>query len=237
LAKPIMLKVIRPALQKVIEKQIKDQVHRLDTLAYQIKLEADRAQQDVKDNPEEAQNIYQRYVNAAQKQMLQGKQKAQDVAADKKVNVAMTKQDSIFPNIHLPGGISSKATEYKELALKGNGWESPIFKLGSAGRSENIKAAPTVTRKDHSVTEGGVRGPQNVGQTESMTNQLNNPAAQSKGTTSNGGNFSSQVDNAFSNEGTPVAAINGKTNGNGYTNGATTGTTFGENNPVMTGRL
>lgn len=239
LAKPIMLKVIRPALQKVLEKQIKDQFHQLDTLAYQVKVEADRAAQDVKDNPEEAQNIYQRYVNAAQKQLLQGKQKAQNAASDKKVNVAMTKQDSIFPNIHLPGGISSKATEYKELALKGNTWESPIFKLGSASTSSDIAAAPTVTRKDHSVTKGGVRGPQNIGNTDSATNQLNDPAAQSAGTNSNNvSGFTNQVDNAFSGEGTPVAALNGKTNGNGYTNGATNGkTTFGENNPVMTGRL
>ena len=47
LFKPIMLKVLRPALQKVLEKQIKDQIHELDSLAYQIKLEADRAQKEV----------------------------------------------------------------------------------------------------------------------------------------------------------------------------------------------
>jgi hypothetical protein len=257
LFKPFMLKVLRPALQKAIEKQIKDQVHQLDTFAWQIKQEADRAQKEVSKillsinlfdandlqalkNPDQAANIYQRYVTAAQKQFMQGKNQAQAMASDKKVNMAMTKHDSIFPNIHLPGGISSKATEYKNMAMEGSEWRSPIFKLGSASTSSNIPAATNITRKEHSVTKGGVRGPQSIGNTGSMTNQLNDPAAQSAGTTNgsavNGSaNFSNQVDNAFSPESTPVAALNGKT-----TNGSTTvtngNTTLGANNPVITGR-
>merc|ERR1711900_139017 len=119
------------------------------------KVEADRAIEEAKEDPENAPNIYQRYVNALQKQILQGKQKAEAVAADKKVNVAMTQHDSIFPNIKLPGGISSKATEYKELGQKGDTWHSPIFKLGSASASTDVPKAPNVTRKEHSVTSGG----------------------------------------------------------------------------------
>ena len=46
-AKPLMLKVIRPALQKALEKQIKDQVHELDSLLWKVKQEADRAQKEV----------------------------------------------------------------------------------------------------------------------------------------------------------------------------------------------
>ena len=48
--KPFMLRVLRPALQKALEKQIKDQVHQLDTLVWQIKQEADRAQREVSVN-------------------------------------------------------------------------------------------------------------------------------------------------------------------------------------------
>jgi hypothetical protein len=48
LFKPVMLKVIRPALQKALEKTIKEQVHQFDTFAYQIKQEADRAQKEVR---------------------------------------------------------------------------------------------------------------------------------------------------------------------------------------------
>ena len=90
LAKPIMLKVMRPALQKVLEKVIKDKVHELDSLLYQVKQEADRAAQEVRDNPENAPNVYNRYATAAQKRFMQGKQKAQGAAADKKVNMAVS---------------------------------------------------------------------------------------------------------------------------------------------------
>jgi hypothetical protein len=88
---------------------------------------------------------------------MQGKKKAEKVVGDKKVNVAMTQHDSIFPNIKLPGGISTKATEYKELAKRGEKWESPVFALGSAAKSTNIAGAPQVTQKSHHVTQGGVR--------------------------------------------------------------------------------
>ena len=54
----------------------------------------------------------------------------------------------------VPGGISSKASEYKELGRKGERWESPVFSIGTAARSRDLPAAPRVTRKvaPHSVT-------------------------------------------------------------------------------------
>jgi hypothetical protein len=158
LFKPIMLKVLRPAVQKTFEKQIKDQFNQLDQYLYLIKREADRALEDARNDPENVPNIYRRYISAAQKQVLQGKQKAEELAAktaDKKVNVAITKEESMFQNIHLPGGISSKATEFRDLARKGEKWESPVFSIGSSGKSSDVPAAPQVTRKPHdSVTSG-----------------------------------------------------------------------------------
>ncbi len=253
LGKSLMLKTMRPGLQKVLEKAIKDKFNEFDQLAYQIKLEADRAQEQIKNDPENAPNVYQRYVSAAQKQLMQGKKKADQTASKTSVNVAVTKQDSMFKDIHLPGGISSKATEYKELAQKGNSWESPIFTLGSAGKSTNIPHAPEVVRKPHEVTQGGVRGPQNIGNMGSMTSQLRDDSARANGTTTTNGsaitggrgggtgttsNFSNQVDQAFSKEGTPIL-------GNGYTNGGVTTTngasklnghtTLGASNPVFSG--
>ncbi|KAI1419167.1 hypothetical protein F5Y12DRAFT_794485 [Xylaria sp. FL1777] len=154
LFKPIMLKVMRPVVQKVSEKQIKDRFNQMDQTLYLIKQEADRAIEEARADPKNAPNIYRRYINAAQKQMLQNKQKAQQAAAkiaDKKVNVAVTKEDSIFQNVHLPGGIGSKATEYKELARKGEKWESPVFSIGSSGKSTDIPIAPKVTRKVHAT--------------------------------------------------------------------------------------
>ena len=63
------------------------------------------------------------------------------------MNVATSKETSLFPNVHLPGGISSKATKYKELAREGDEWRSPIFDLGSAKATSNIPAPKEITRK------------------------------------------------------------------------------------------
>ncbi|KAK6086403.1 hypothetical protein SCUP234_02616 [Seiridium cupressi] len=158
LVKPLLLKVLRPVVQKVAEKQLKEQFNQFDQLMYQVRQEADKALDEAKEDPSQAPNIYQRYVSALQKQVLHGKKKAEDVAADKKVNMAVTKEDSIFPNIKLPGGISSKATEYKELARKGEKWESPVFSIGTASKSSDLPKAPVVTRKPHSTASPNTTG-------------------------------------------------------------------------------
>jgi hypothetical protein len=180
--KPVMLKVLRPPLQKAVEKAIRDQCHQLDSLLYQVKQEADRAADEAKANPEQAANIYERYYKAFQRRALATKEKAQAIAADKKVNVAMTKEDSIFPNIHLPGGISSKATEYRDLARKGEKWESPVFSIGHASKSNDIPHAPKIEKKPHPVKEhtngastGAIGGATN-GATNGHTNGATNGA-------------------------------------------------------------
>lgn len=135
LAKPIALRAMRPAIQKAAEKAIKDNFNKADAFLRQVQIEANRALEEARNDPGNAPNIYKRYTEALQKQILLGKEKAEEVKKavdDKKVNVAITKEDSIFPNVHLPGGISSKATEYKELAKKGEKWESPVFSIGAA---------------------------------------------------------------------------------------------------------
>lgn len=205
LFKPLLLKVLRPVIQKVLEKQIKNNIHQLDAILYDVYKEAKRAEEEAKKNPdpENVQNIYQRYASAAQKKFTQGKQKKDEVAADKKVNMAMTQHDSIFPNIKLPGGISTKATEYKDLARKGDKWESPIFTIGSAKETTNLPKIPAVSRKPHRVTEGGIRGGRGdlkqasgAGAGYDQTNGTNN--------------FSSQVNQAF--DGTSDYSL-GKTGG------------------------
>ncbi|KAI5860480.1 hypothetical protein GGS23DRAFT_599297 [Durotheca rogersii] len=152
LFKPIMLRVLRPVIQKTAEKQLKEHFSQFDQLLYQIKKEADRSLEGARHNPENAPNIFNRYVKAAQKQLLRGKKKAEDKVADKVVNLTVTKEDSIFPNIRLPGGISSKATEYKELARKGDRWESPVFSIGAASKSTDTPSAPEVVHKPHAAS-------------------------------------------------------------------------------------
>ncbi|KAF4506321.1 hypothetical protein G6O67_006418 [Ophiocordyceps sinensis] len=151
IVKPLMLKVLRPPIQKAVEKAIKDQCNQLDTLLYQIKQDADRAAKEGQTDVEKKANFYQRYYQAAQKRFLDGKEKTKSATDDKKVNVAMTTEDSIFPNVKLPGGVSSKASEYKELARKGEKWESPVFSIGSAKKSTDVPGPPRIEKKTRPV--------------------------------------------------------------------------------------
>lgn len=156
--KPLLLRVLRPALQKVLEKQIKDTFHELDSKLYAIQKEVEKAEADFKRDPtpENAKSIYNRYWSAAQKEFTVKKEKAKEITADKKANVAITKEDSIFKDISLPGGISTKATEFKEMARKGDRWESPVFDLGSAKESSSIPNPVAPSRKPHNIKRASV---------------------------------------------------------------------------------
>jgi len=158
IAKPLLLKVMRPAIQKVIEKQIKNNFEKLDGFAYKIHQDAMRAQEAAKKDPENAGNVFQTYFNSYQAMMTQKKEKAKEKASNTNINVAITKEDSMFKNISLPGGISTKATEYKQLAAKGDRWESPIFSIGSAKASSDIPKLRQVTRKPHGTSRARVQG-------------------------------------------------------------------------------
>jgi hypothetical protein len=178
LLKPLALRAMRPAIQKAVEKALKDKFNEMDRLLFQVKQEADKALAEAKGSPEQVPNIYKRYVDAAQKTLMQGKEKTKEVTEDKKLNMSFTNDTSIFPNIKLPGGISSKATEYKELALKGDKWESPVFSIGSAGTSKNIPSVPSIERKPHATdgptsggtTSGGATNGSTNGATHGTTN-------------------------------------------------------------------
>jgi hypothetical protein len=264
LFRPLMFAVLRPAVGKVLEKLIKDQVHNADGKAYEVYQEAERAGRAAQNDPENAPNIYSRYVTAAQKTMTQKQQKAQDAAADKKANVAMTQMDSIFPQIKLPGGISTKATEYKQLAAKGDKWESPIFGIGSAAPTSSLPRVNPVSRKPHSAAQGGVKGSQNLesgqstfGQAEPRVDrgygqsQPSYQQGQSYGTgqgygssTNGSSGFSNQVNQAFDNtastdayalKGTSGAPNGGLTDGNIGAAQTSGHTTLGMNNPVLSG--
>ena len=169
LFKPFALKVMRPVIQKVVEKQVRDAVRKSDAFLYKVKKEADRAAEEVRNNPdrENVQNIYQRYFNAMQREITRGKEKKEEAKQKSgQVNVAITKEESMFKDISLPGGISTKATEYKQLAAKGDKWETPVFTIGSASETTNIEKPAPPQRKPHSSRQGGVREP---GQTSRST--------------------------------------------------------------------
>ncbi|RMZ06246.1 hypothetical protein D0862_04693 [Hortaea werneckii] len=241
LFKPMLMKVMRPVIQKVAEKQIRENVQKLDAFCYRINREAERAKEEAKNNPdpEHVQNMYQRYFNAFQREMQKGKEKkeqAKEKVADKQVNMAVTQHDSIFKNISLPGGISSKATEYRELAQKGEKWESPVFSLGSAGETNNLPPVSDPKRKPHNATPMQLRDGSSAG-----------GAAGAAGATTNGGytngntsGFANQVDGAFGgkNENYGGGLMSGQTNGptTDTTGQAGQHTTLGSNNPVFQGQ-
>ncbi|KID97651.1 hypothetical protein MAJ_06329, partial [Metarhizium majus ARSEF 297] len=155
IVKPLALKVLRAPIQKAVEKAIKDECNKFDSLLWQIKKDADAANAgDVEDKA----NFFKRYYDAAQKRYLEGKEKTKEVASDKKVNIAMTLEDSIFPEVKMAGGVSSKATEYQELSRKGDKWESPVFSIGSAKRSTDIPPAPKIENKARPATNGRTNG-------------------------------------------------------------------------------
>jgi hypothetical protein len=211
----ILLAMVRPVVQKVIEKQIVENIQELDALARSISEEAQRAKEAAQEDPEQAQNVYQRYVQATKTVLAEGKQKkkAKDTAADRKANVVVTQDDSIFKTIRLPGGVSMKVAEYQELAAKGDKWESPVFTIGSASPSTNIPKPTPVTRKSRAGRAGGVRGPQNIERSSGAANDSNQAAKDGYG-------------NAQAGTGGPDS----KAQSNG-----TYHTTLGPNNPVVTG--
>ncbi|KAF2490094.1 hypothetical protein BU16DRAFT_170238 [Lophium mytilinum] len=249
LFKPLLLKVMRPVIQKVLEKQIKDNIHQLDGILYGVKSEADAAAAEAKRNPdpENIQNIYQRYVAAANKKILQGKQKKEEVAAktaDKHVNVAVTKEDSMFQNIALPGGISTKATEFKQLARKGDKWESPVFSIGAAKETSNLPKTGNATRKRGGGTGSGSgigagtgagigagAGLGAGGYDQPRTGDLTQNRTSDNVGYENSNGFSGQLDNAFN-----TGATNGGQNG-ALPSSGTYNTTMGKQNPVLQGSV
>ena len=160
--KPLLLSVVKPVLTKVIEKLIKDNFQKGDAWAYAVHQQANLALEEAKNDPANAPNVWSRYTTAAQRKIAEGKQtaaaKKEAVQKNTTANLAMTQQDSIFKDIKLPGGISTKATAFKAQAAEGTKWESPVFGIGTAAESRNIPKVPTVTRKPHSSTTPQVRG-------------------------------------------------------------------------------
>ncbi|KAF8534551.1 hypothetical protein BDD12DRAFT_756011 [Trichophaea hybrida] len=149
LFKPLLLKVLKPVIVKVIEQQIRRTFSDFDAFCYRVYQEEQKVERELEDNPdpESAQNIYSRYYKAFQKEIMARKQKAEARTADKHAKMAVTTEDSIFSHIKLPGGISTRATEFKNQALQGDRWESDVFSISSASPTTNLPQPTPVTRK------------------------------------------------------------------------------------------
>jgi hypothetical protein len=231
IGKPFLVRLMRPALQAVLENAIKQKARELDGIAYDIHREAQQAKRDAAAHPnpdsEDAKSLYQHYWNAAHARWLQRRKRtktekeADTAGRAKKFNMAMTQQDSIFPDIKLPSGISTKATEYRQLARTGERWESPVFSIGSAQETSKIPPAPEVRRKKHAVhskpPQGAIGGGDTVPQGAYGT-QTEAVAAQTgaMGTVPQGA-YGTQADAVAGQTGAmravPQGAVGGFTNG------------------------
>lgn len=222
--KPMLFRVVRPALEKVIEGQIRNAFEKGDAYAHEIQTEATKAQEAAREDPENAPSILSRYADAMRSRAQAKAKKAEAVVTRTKVQTVMTLHDSMFPDIKLPGGVSSKATEYVDLANKGERWESPIFSIGHARESSNIPTPGPITRK--APTADGIASSSGVAETVGHTNGHTNghtDVTHTNGTngingvtgTTGTNGFSREVDQAFINEKT-------KNLSDGVTNGAHT---------------
>ena len=212
MVKPLLFRVVRPAVEKVLDKQIRESFKKADAFAYEVHTEAVRAQEAARTDTEKGKSIYAYYAKIAQKKMAEKKEKAAKAKSrDTKVQMAVTEHDSIFKDIKLPGGISTKATEFKELGEKGDRWTSPVFTIGSAGETTNLPKLPAITRKPHAATAaagaraGAVAG---VGATNGATNGYS--TVQTNGSRVDGypdGGFKNQVNQAFGANGAQAGGL------------------------------
>ncbi|TGZ77263.1 hypothetical protein EX30DRAFT_323876 [Ascodesmis nigricans] len=147
--KPLLMGLVKPVMVKVLEQQIRSAFGRLDALSYRVYNEQEKIKRDLQNNPdpEHAMNLYQRYTQAIQKEALSRKERVKAKTADKKVNMAVTAEDSIFKDIKLPGGISTKATEYRQQARQGEGWKNDIFSIGHTSPTTGLPHPEKITRK------------------------------------------------------------------------------------------
>jgi hypothetical protein len=217
--RPMLMNVVRPTLEKVLESQIREAFQKGDAFAYQVQKEAQRAQEAVREDPENAKNIFARYADATRQVMTEKKKQVEAIAQrGTKVQLAMTHEDAMFKDIRLPGGVTNKATEYKELSAKGDRWESPVFNWGGASPTSNLPKPAAVTRKPHTTAEsrlqeqpqadgvggvngtGGVNGFHGVSTTGATASGSSGQAPLStNGATQSAtsGNFRKEVDRAF----------------------------------------
>ncbi|QKX64203.1 uncharacterized protein TRUGW13939_11376 [Talaromyces rugulosus] len=197
--KPTLFNVVRPAVQKILEKQIKEAFVKADAFAYQVQTEAQRAQEAARDDPENSANIFSRYADATRQILTEKKKQAEGTPKrDTTVQVAMTHQDAIFKDIKLPGNVTNKATEYKEKSAQGDRWHSSVFDWGKAAPSKSLPKAGDITRKPHTTADSTLRN----------TTQTNGAGANGHVLGTNGatnGNFKKEVDRAFDTNGVPVS--------------------------------
>ena len=142
--KPFLMGVVKAVIAKVAEFQIRKSFDQLDEQMWLVQNEYDKAKDAAKDEPPETANMVKMYIQSIQKRIIELKEEVEKKSSSTKVrnysqafnnnqvNFASTEETSIFPNIHFPGGISTTAAKYRQIAREGDEWRSPVFDIGTA---------------------------------------------------------------------------------------------------------
>ncbi|KAK9486198.1 hypothetical protein V1527DRAFT_423054 [Lipomyces starkeyi] len=153
--RPLLIAVAKPGLKRVLQKQILETFDQLDETAYKIHLDKKRIEADMRQNPdvEKEPSTFQMYLDAAKSEILRQNQKEREMEAKGtkpkgKVNVAMTRDDTILKNIVFPSGYTStKATMFKKMAGEGDRWKSKVFSIGTATPSKEFTVPVDISRR------------------------------------------------------------------------------------------
>jgi Protein of unknown function (DUF4449)/Family of unknown function (DUF5923) len=226
--RPLLMGIMKPLIVKAAEVQIRKSFDQVDEQLYAVQKEYEKARDKAQDqSPEESANMVNQYIQAIQTRFNEKKEKAKEKAPQPKVcglqnhaynqvNIATTKETSMFPKISLPDGISTQATKYREMSREGNEWRSPVFDLGTANPTR-IPEPEKITRKsphEHSrATINDRPGSETHGRGVNTGNQG------AYGSSSNTGGYSgdfTESGGAATAGTTGLGAIGGSRSGGGY---------------------
>ncbi|KAK9337930.1 hypothetical protein V1521DRAFT_367724 [Lipomyces starkeyi] len=176
--RPLLIAVAKPGLKRVLQKQILETFDQLDETAYKIHLDKKRIAADMRQNPdvEMKPSTFQMYMDAAKSEILRQKKEremeAKGTKPEGKVNVAMTRDDTILKNIVLPTGYTStKATMFKKMAAEGDRWKSKVFSIGTAAPSKEFTVPVDISRRSR----------EEAAQNVDIANAPSKPTAQATG--------------------------------------------------------
>jgi len=165
--RPLLMSIMKPAIAKAAEVQITKSIKDADSYLYSLYKEVQKEKRRVENKPDDEKvgelkmyaNTIQRRFNETKEQKKKRAEEVADRAKQTKVNVAATREDSIFKNVKLQGGVTSNiATEMKQKAREGQDWHSPMFSIGSGRESSNIPKPKEIRRKsphERATVNGG----------------------------------------------------------------------------------
>lgn len=81
IAKPLLLRVMKPVVTKAIEKQIRENFEKLDAFAWDIYQDAQTAAQQAQNDPDNADSIFSQYLQAYKRKLTAQKNKVQEKAS------------------------------------------------------------------------------------------------------------------------------------------------------------